>query len=361
MTRLTRPGPCGLAAAALVLAGAMGTSLASEPGDFQANLRGDTIGIPLGAAPPPGLYAGMLTFIGLNGVGEGQDSAAAGAGQYRRGLTVLGASIDPDLMWATGWKVLGADVTFTVVQPFFTVAGLSTNCVPAGTLCVGTEPIAYGAGSGSFYENVHNTIWSSALSWNLGNGWHGSGGFSFQGPDGSQYDGTLNDDYWTFSPTAALAYLSPSWTITANLDYDVHTASAGHTGSYAAVAANVPGLPAGFAAPGIGYIGGQQADVDWAAEYKTGQWAFGPAGYFKWQTTADRPGSGWTCAALTASPLYGPSLSCGRTTDIALGGIVDYDLGGADFQIIATDEVYTEDAFKGVSIFTRLSFKLWQP
>jgi len=360
MTRST-PISLGGFAAALMVAGAASTSFAAEPGDFQANLRGDTIGVPIGAAPPPGLYAGMLTFIGLNGVGQGQNGVAAGAGPHGKGLTLLGASLDPDLTWATGWKVLGADVTFTVVQPFFTVAGMSTNCVSAGPLCIGSEPIAYGAGAGSFYENMHNTVWSTALSWNLGNGWHASGGFNFQGPDGSRYNGTLADDYWTFSPIAALAYFSRDWQITANFDYDIHTPSAGHTGSYAAVAANVPGLPAGYSAPGFGYRGGEQADIDWAAAYKVGKWAFGPAGYFKWQTTADRPGSGWTCAALTASPRYGPSLSCGRTTDIALGGIVGYDLGAAEFQVIATDGVYTQDAFKGLSIFTRLSFKLWEP
>ena len=360
MTRLTRTGLGGLAAA-LVVAGAVSKSLAAEPGDFQADLRGDMIGVSLGAAPPPGLYAGVLTFIGPNGVGEGQNGAAAGAGPHGKGLTVFGAAVDPDLVWATGWKFLGADVTFTAIQPFFTVAGLSTNCVPAGGLCVGSEPIAFGSGYGLFFENIHNTIWSSALSWDLGNGWHASTGFNFQGPDGSQYNGTLNEDYWTFSPTAALAYLSQNWKVTVNFDYDFHTASAGHTGTYAALASNVPGLPAAYSAPGIGYVGGEQAYIDWAAEYKTGKWAFGPAGYFKWQTTSDQPGSGWTCAALSASPLYGPSLSCGRATDIALGGIVGYDLGMADFQVIATDSVYTQDAFSGWSIFTRLSFELWAP
>ena len=145
--------------------------------------------------------------------------------------------------------------------------------------------------------------------------------------------------------------------MTVNFDYDFHTASAGHTGSYAAVAGNVPGLPAGYNAPGIGYVGGQQIQIDWSSAYRSGKWTFGPAGYFKLQTTADRPGSGWTCAALTASPLYGPSLSCGRTTDIALGGLVSYDLGPADFMVIVTDSVYTQDAFKGASVFTRLSFK----
>lgn len=341
-------------AVALVMGAGASKSFAVEPGDFQATLRGATIGIPLGAAPPPGIYAGLEDFIGPNGVGQGQNSAGAGA-NGGRGLTVFGAAIAPSLVWAPGWKFFNGDVVFAVVQPFFTVAGLGTNGSGGP---ISTEPIDFG--SASFFENVHNTVFSGADSWNLGQGWHGSLGFSVQGPDGSQDNGTLNQDYWTFSPTAALAYFSKDWKITANFEYDIHTASAGHTGTYAALA-SLTGVSA-FAAPGDGYTTGNQAFLDWAAEYKIGKWSVGPAGYFKWQTTSDSPGGGFTCASLAANPMFGPSLSCGHATDIALGGIVGYDIGGgAELETIFTDSVYTRDDFKGTSIFERLSFKLWGP
>ena len=90
-----------------------------------------------------------------------------------------------------------------------------------------------------------------------------------------------------------------------------------------------------------------------------------PVGYFKFQTTADSPGSGFTCASLnaTASPL-GPTfgalgLGGGWATDIALGAMAAYDLGPAKLQVYAADSVYAQDDFKGWSLFTRLSFKFF--
>jgi hypothetical protein len=246
---------------------------------------------------------------------------------------------------------------------------LSTNCTAvAGVGCVGSPPIAFGAGAGAFFENVHNTVWQAIDSWNWHNGWFTSLSFAVQGPDGSQYNGTLNQDYWTFSPGAAISYLDKNWKVSVNIDYDFHTASAGHTGSYAAVANNAanPGILApngcvGFACPGIGYTGGDQLFIDWSAEYRWGKLAFGPVGYIKDQTTSDSPGSGWTCAGLAASAAYGPSLGCGKTEDIAFGGIIGYDFGPAELEVWATDSVYTRDDFKGSSVFTRLSFKLDDP
>src|SRR5215471_1104376 len=128
---------CGFVASLM----ATNQSFAVEPGDFQATLRGVSIGIPLAAAPPPGLYGGLETFIGINNPGVGQNSAAAGA-NGGKGITVFGEAIIPALFWSTGWQFLGANVTFGVVQPFFTVAGFQTDCTVAGGLCVGTPPIA---------------------------------------------------------------------------------------------------------------------------------------------------------------------------------------------------------------------------
>jgi hypothetical protein len=360
MTRHTRTTFLGSVALAAFFLTA-NQSFAIEPGDFNATLAGASIGIPLGAAPPPGLYTSIESFVGPNAVGTGQNSASAGA-NLGHGLTVFGAAETVSLAWSTGYNIFGGSLVLAAIQPFFTVAGLDTNC-PSTVSCNGTAPIAFG--NGAFFENVHNTIWSSALSWNWKNGWFTSLGFNLQGPDGSQYAGTLNQDYWTFAPTFAIAYLSKDWKIAVNGDYEVHTASRGNTGTFAAVqqAGGAPAVLApngcdAFDCPGIGWTSGQQLFIDWSAEYKWGKWSFGPAGDFKFQTTADTPGSGWTCAGLTASPFYGQSFSCGKATDISLGGILGYDLGGAELQTWVVDSVYNRDDFDGLKIFTRLSFKL---
>jgi len=274
---------------------------------------------------------------------------------------VLGQALEGTVIWNPGLSFLGGTPYFTVAQPFFTVAGFQTNCSPmppAG--CVGSEPIAFG--NGSFFENIHNTIWTARNSWNWHNGWFTSVGLGIQGPDGSTYMGTLNQDYWTVTPKAGIAYIDKQWQLSANLAYDIHTASQGKTGTFAALATNVPPLAAipGFDAPGVGWTTGNQLFIDWAVKYNISpKWEVGPVGYFKYQTTADSPGSGFTCASLKASPLYGPlGLTCGTANDVGLGGLVGYHLGPAHIELYATDSVYTQDDFKGWSVFSRVSFKL---
>jgi hypothetical protein len=317
----------------------LGTSrgFAVEPGDFGSSFRGATMGVPLGAAPPPGLYFDLLTFAGPNGVGQGQD----------KGTTVDGFAVAPALVWSTGWNFLGGTPVFSVVQPIYDVAGVPSS--PG-------NPLAFGDASN--WENVHNTIWGGAVSWNVGQGWHVSAGFNFEAPDGSTYIGTLNPDYWTFTPNLNFAYLTKDWKITVNFAYDIYTASTGHTGLLPALA-SLGGLPPSAAAfaesAANGYSSGDEGFIDWAAAYKVGKWSFGPAGYFRFQTTADSPGNGITCAQLTAHGLP----SCGTDTDIALGGMLGYNLGPANFEVYVVDSVYTQDDFKGPSVFTRLSFKLW--
>jgi hypothetical protein len=350
MNRRTRTILLSSAAIVTSLFGA-GQGFAIEPGDFNASLAGATMGTPLGAAPPPGLYFGLQTFVGPNATGTGQNSVAEGA-NGGHGVTPFGEAITPALVWAPGWNFLGGNPVFAVIQPLYTVGGLATEGPPGST-----PPIAFA--NGSFFENVHNTIFASHLSWNLGNGWHASGGFNFQGPDGSTYNGTLNQDYWTFSPTFALAYLTKEWKITINSEYDIHTASAGHTGTYAALAA-YDGLTS-LAAIGDGYTSGQQLFIDWAAAYRVGKWSFGPAGDFKFQTTADTPGGGFTCADLVTKGLAAQGLGCGTATDISLGGMIGYDLGPAELEFYLVDSVYNRDDFDGIKAFINLSFKLWGP
>lgn len=363
MKRLARATFYGsVAAAALCMAA--GPGFAAEPGDFQATLAGITIGIPLGAAPPPGLYGSLTTFVG-QGNGTGQNSAANGANNGK-GATATGELIMPSLVWVPGWSIAGGSTVLAVIQPFYSIAVTQTNCTAFAGLCTGSTPAASGA---DFFENVHNTIFSTTEAWNWKNGWFTSLGFNFQGPDGSTFNGTNNQDYWTFSPTAAVSYISKDWKLAVNFDYDIHTASEGHTGLFAFVANNVPGLGGlpspngctGFQCPGVGYRSGDQLYIDWSIERRWGKLAFGPAGDFKFQTTSDSPGGGFTCATLATSFWAAAGATCGKATDISLGGILGYDFGPAELEVYAVDSVYNKDDYSGWKVFTRLSFKLDNP
>jgi hypothetical protein len=376
MKRLARTTLYGsIAAGALFMAS--GQSFAAEPGDFQSYLAGLSIGIPLGAAPPPGLYGFVENFVAPGANGTGQNSAANNA-FGGRGATASAAGVLPGLVIVPGWNVFGGSAVFGVIQPFYSVQVWDTNCLP--TTCNGTTPVSLSLPPGlgapqndaGMFENMHNTVFTSALSWNWKNGWFTSLGFAFNGPDGTKYNGTNNQDYWTFSPNVNFAYIDKTWKLAANFDYDIHTASKGHTGFFAGVQQAAPplanvafGAPngcVGFNCPGIGYRTGDQLFIDWSAEYRWGKLAFGPAGDFKYQPTADSPGSGYSCATLAANATYaGAGLTCGRATNISLGGILGYDFGLVDMEVYAVDSVYNKDDFKGWNIFTRFSFKLDNP
>jgi hypothetical protein len=344
MTRI-RSLVLGGAAAALLMGGAVSKSFAIESGAFQY-LAGASIGVPAGAAAPPGIYTGLETETGLVGGMTGNFGATGVNGG--RGLA-LGSFIDiVPVVWSTGAHFLGANYSVAVIQPFVTAivgsgggVGLAPN---ANTTCgagsLGTQSCAW-------TQMFINTVFQPVnLSWNLGNGWFTSVAFSFQAPDGTQVLGTPNPDFWTLQPGAAISYLAPTWNLTLNTSYNIYTAS---KGTYA----NLGGTPFGN-----GYVSGNQFVGDFHALYKIGKWSIGPVGYFVWQTTADRAGGGG-CAALAVAAA---AIGCANQNEFALGGLVGYDFGPVDVQAWVTNSIVQQNSGQsGVSIWSRVGFRLWAP
>ena len=325
---------------------------AMEPGNFGQTLSGTTIGAVLAAPAPPGVYGVMETFYGHNGVGTGQNL----------GTSLAVPLVAPALYWSTGYQFLGANLAMAVVQPFYDVTAFPTNGATLGGN--GSGPPFGGA---VLFENIGNTLITPILlQWKLGNGWFASAGLTLIAPDGSRYNGTNNPDYFTYEPRAALAYINKDWHLTANFKYDINGTSAGHTGKYQ-IAANLP-FPLGFggtpfapviAGIGNGYRSGQEAFLDLAATHIFGKWEIGPVASFKWQTTADTPGGGFTCAQLAANGSAALGLGCGRATNYSVGGLVGYNFGPVNLQVWATDSVYNRDDYAGWAIYTRMVFKIW--
>ena len=314
--------------AALLAAAMPQSSSAHQPGDFGQYLHGFSLGVPA-AAPPPGIYFSNTMPIGIANTGYGQNDT-----------TKVNAVIDiATIVWATGWKFLGADVVISAYQPGFWVGVYGPGVAPPFT------------GRTSF-PTIHNTAVNPlTLSWNLGQGWFASAGFTAYIPDGTRYQGTLNPDYWTFEPNVAMSYLGDGWDLTARFIYDFNTASRGFTGP-------IGGFP-GLMPFARGYKSGDQAYLDLTATKKFGRWELGPLAYFKWQTTSDQPGSGFSCAQLAATTANG--FICGDQTDIAIGALVGYQFDTANLQVFLTRSVYTKDDYGGLSVWSRLSFKLWGP
>jgi len=303
---------CGLAA--LAISGTTSRASAEETGTFQNRLNGATVGLPLGALPPPGLYTGLVTaYLGWPGHGTGNQAP---------GLYLPAVAQAVPLLYVPGWNFLGAHYSMAAVQAFymFTVLPASPFSTP--------EPAVLGWGA----ERA-NTLWNPInLSWNLGSGWFVAAGFNFMAPDGIRYTGTPNPDYWTFEPYAAVSYLAQHWNLTANFFYDINTESQS------------------VCCTGLPITSGNALYGDFHALYKVGKWSFGPVAYFEAQTTRDT-GSGCVIA---------PD-ACGLLSNFAVGGLVGYDFGPVDLQVWVTDSVTRNNAIDGFDVWTRLGFRLWGP
>jgi hypothetical protein len=329
MTRLRQIALAGLAAAAI--GGAASSASAMETGTFQNRLNGATIGLPLGAAPPPGIYSGLETsYLGLQprGGNSAGNQCAPALAANGRGCAILPAIADSvPLLWVPGWNPLGATYTASVVQSFYVFVACNGGTSFNGN-CLGAAP--FGAG-GFVYTNTF--IQPINLSWNLGHGWFVAGAFSFTPPDGTRFTGTPNPDYWTLEPSFAASYLGSNWVLSANIFYDFNTRSDG-------VCCAATRITSGEAIYG-----------DFTAVYKIGKWTLGPVGYTEIQTTND---TGPGCA-LT------PTL-CGRYRTAAAGGLVGYDFGPVDMQVWATGSFVgqnTPQGTGGVNVWSRIGFKIW--
>lgn len=340
MTRLNRI-VVSAATVALLLTGAISESFATEPGDFTNYLRGATQGLPLGALPPDGIYAGFgLNATGLGGgCGKGDQAipGCSSAPAFGYGATVL---------FVPGWKIFGATYGASIVQGFYQAEANSSVNPPFNA----SGPISP--------ELANTTITPIALSWALGQGWFTDVALTIVGPDGSRWPSSatacaacpiggavdLNPDYWTFAPGFAVSYLSGSWTASANFRYDINTAAKGITMS--------PFMPAGAA---NGYVDGNLLFGDFTVLYKVGKWSFGPVGYFVAQTTADKPGNGVPCVSAAGT-------ICGWQQQVDVGFLIGYDFGPMSVQVWADDGVYYHDAIGyGWDVWGRFSFKIWGP
>jgi hypothetical protein len=313
---------------------AVGQIAAHELGDFGQYPRGVTIGDSSAAPLPAGVYLENTDVFVPQSKGYGQI-----------GGTKIGALVDiPTVVWATGRTFLGANVSMYLSQPAYELT--TWNSAASG-------PQFAGATS---YPTVANTwINPIALSWPIGSNWYAGVGFAVHTPDGASYNNTTNPDYWTYEPHATLSYLDGVWDLTAHLTYDFNTASAGRTGVLA-------GTP--LALFGVGYRSGDQAFLEVTTTKKFGNWEIGPVAYFAWQTLADVPGGGYSCATLGAASQF--AINCGRATDYAVGGLIGYDFYMAtkdvvNVKLFFTDSYFTRDNVGGFAVWSKLSFKLWAP
>src|SRR5258707_14259459 len=81
----------------------LGQALASEPANLGNFLPGNTMGAPIAAAPPPGLWFASTAFY--LPIVSGNGNANCGP-RCKERYNAVGATVN--LTWGSGWKVLGA-------------------------------------------------------------------------------------------------------------------------------------------------------------------------------------------------------------------------------------------------------------
>ena len=362
MYNSTRAAFFGAIAGSALLAG-LGQALASEPANLGNFLPGNTMGAPIAAAPPPGLWFASTAFY-LPMV-SGNGNANCGPGCKER-YNAVGATVN--LTWGSGWKFLGADYYPTIQTGAFQATATVLPYPPGGGVL--QSPIY-----GNIFDHEIANLYVNPLnfSWNLGKGLYVAAGLGFVAPTGSTYAGSLVPDYWTIRPHAAVSYLGEGWNLTVSALYDINTASEGRTGLYQIIARNPATAPAfaafltGPANPGRGYTSGNYLYVDWTATKKFGSWEVGPVGFFKFQTTDDSPGginpatgSAWSCAQLTTAKFP----TCGKDVNIGAGLLIGYNFGPVDMKFIYANAFYSRDTVgsnTGSEFFLKTSFKLWSP
>src|SRR5579864_3778404 len=138
-----------------------GQAYALEPGTADPQEPGVTIGLPLGALPPPGFYFS-------NNVNYVDGSLRDGNGNVTTGVHVnITAWVDiPALLWSSPFHILGAQWGVAVVQPVVTTAATTNGFTTNKT-------------------GLDNTLINPAvLSWHLPGGFFVSTGIPIGLPDG---------------------------------------------------------------------------------------------------------------------------------------------------------------------------------
>jgi hypothetical protein len=319
-------------------------------------LNGATIGLPLGALPPPGLYTGLTTaYLGMlagagtgssNGASAGNQCVGVGAAGSGRCAVLPALAQAVPLLWVPGWSWWGATYSASVVEAFYIYTTCGGNTVTAGAGGAAVTNFGNGAcntgnpitGGGFVYTNLF--VQPINLSWKLGNsGWFIGTAFSFTAPTGSKNGGgfTPNPDYWTFEPSISFSYLGQNWVASANFFYDINSRSTSNCCSQTNITS------------------GNALYGDLSAVYKVGKWSIGPVGYFETQTTADTG---------PCNPVVNGVVQnlCGRYRTFAAGGLVGYDFGPIDMQVWVTDQFASQDTPAGngaLHVWTRLGFKIW--
>ncbi|MEM9224598.1 MAG: transporter [Pseudomonadota bacterium] len=213
---------------------------------------GHSLGFPVGAQIPPGVYATLgIDYI----TGDAVDDDGDEVDQEVSDLVFV-ASVG----WVPGFEILGAQYSAGVTAAYI----LNREADRGDDFIV--PPLA---GTSSRREGLTRfTIQPIRLAWNLGEGRFASAGLAIQTPI-NDFDPAetpqLGGDFWTIIPDVAFTWITPDWETTLHASYFISTENATSD-----------------------YQSGDEFSVNFTALRNVGNgWAVGPLAYYAVQVTDD--------------------------------------------------------------------------
>jgi len=304
MTRTIRK----LAACAVLILASAQAGLAWEPGVPTVLPPGNTMGVPVGANPPPGLF-----FSLRSGYWDAKlaDDKGDDAGQSN---TLADTALQ--FHWVPGIKILGGDYKAMITLPL--ISNDQTRDAPF-------PPPLQGSDSRFALGNIE--IAPIGLSWQIQPGIFVSSGLSIFAPTGKfDPDAAVNTggDFWTFAPSVGYSYLRDGWNASVHATYFTTTENRESD-----------------------YKSGDEILVNATALKDMGGWSVGPVGYWRKQLTADD----------NNGTSYGGTVS-GKAEQLGLGIGLTRQFGKVEANLNLTDDVYLRNAVGGPKLWLNLSMPL---
>jgi hypothetical protein len=266
-------------------------------------LPGVTIGVPVGALPPPGLYfASANTVFDMNVKNDrGQNT----------GIHVLDPSTNEALLYVPDIpKVFGATYGALIIQG---IRAPSTSIPREGTF--------------SNFGLVNTVISPLNLSWDLDKGFFASVGLTTYSPAFNYKVTAIQNtsrNYATLEPSLGLSYLGDGWNLTVHPLFDFN-----------------------FTNPANGYKSGVLFIMDYTALHKFGNFEAGAGGTLTAQVSNDTI-HGKAVAAVPGGNGYG-----NRAQNFTLGPVVGYDFGTVALTAYYNRSVYARNVAAGNNFWFR--------
>ncbi|TMV93254.1 transporter [Thioclava sp. BHET1] len=280
-------------AATLALSAPM--AMAREPGSPPLTPTGATVGIPTGAAPPPGFY------FSINGTAQ-RGNIVDGSGHPLPVKVKVAYSV-LTLQYAGTQTILGGRYSALAIVPFVHVA----QTTPGG-------------------KSSKNSVGDISLiplnlTWMVRPGIFVSTGLTLGLPTGS-FDVTgvrpnIGSNSYSAGLSASYSYLRDGWNLTAQATYYVYGKN-----------------------KDTDYHSGNEIQVDWTAMKDLGGFSAGLVGYGRWQLTNDRNHGAY----------YGGT-TLGKAGEVGMGLGVSTKLGKGSLSAYYMTDIYARNTLENDGVF----------